>query len=171
MAEASTTTMKPKAKPAAVTSDVDAPKFEIPRFEIPKFEIPNLEVPAAFREIAEKGVTQAKDNWEKIKAATEEATDLLEDSYSTASKGAADYGLKLIEIARANTNASFDFAGELFTAKSISEVVELSTAHLRKQFDAMIAQTKELSEHAQKVATDTVEPIKESISSTFNKAA
>jgi hypothetical protein len=42
---------------------------------------------------------------------------------------------------------------------------------MRKQFDAMIAQTKELSEHAQKVATDTVEPIKESISSTFSKAA
>jgi len=61
--------------------------------------------------------------------------------------------------------------GELIGAKSYAEVVELTSAFMRKQFDAMIAQTKELSEHAQKVATDTVEPIKESISSTFNKAA
>ena len=37
----------------------------------------------------EKGVSQAKDNWEKMKAATEEATDLLEDSYTTAAKGAS----------------------------------------------------------------------------------
>ncbi len=70
------------------------PKFEIPRFDLPKFEVPKMEVPAAFREFAEKSVTQAKDNWEKMKAATEEATDLIEDSYATASKGAADYGLK-----------------------------------------------------------------------------
>ena len=86
------------------------PKFEIPRFDMPKFDMPKMEVPAAFREFAEKGVNQAKDNWEKMKAATEEATDLIEDSYATASKGAADYGLKLIEAARANTNAAFDFA-------------------------------------------------------------
>ena len=27
-------------------------------------------------------MTQAKDNWEKMKAATEEASDLIEDSYA-----------------------------------------------------------------------------------------
>src|SRR6476620_6320644 len=43
----------------------EMPKFEIPRFALPKFEVPKMEVPAAFREIAEKSVTQAKDNWEK----------------------------------------------------------------------------------------------------------
>ena len=74
-----------------------------------------MEVPAAFREFAEKSVTQAKDNWEKMKAATEEASDLIEDSYATASKGAADYGLKLIEASRANTNSMFDYATQLMS--------------------------------------------------------
>ena len=86
-------------RPRAASFTAEMPKFEIPRFELPKFEVPKMEVPAAFREFAEKSVTQAKDNWEKMKAATEEATDLIEDSYATASKGAADYGLKLIEAA------------------------------------------------------------------------
>ena len=117
----------------------EMPKFEIPRFTLPKFEVPKMEVPAAFREIAEKSVTQAKDNWERIKAVTEEATDLIEDSYATASRGAADYNLKLIEAARANTNATFDYAGQLLGAKSLSEAVELSTSHLRKQFDILSA--------------------------------
>jgi len=147
------------------------PKFEIPRFALPKFEVPKMEVPAAFREIAEKSVTQAKDNWEKIKAATEEATDLIEGSYATASRGAADYNLKLIEAARANTNANFDYAGQLLAVKSLSEAVELSTAHLRKQFDTLNAQTKELTALAQRVATDTVEPLKESVNSAFKKVA
>ena len=174
MAEA-TITAKPKTKPAA-TPTTEFPKFpmtgfDIPKFEMPKFEIPSLEVPAAFREFAEKGVTQAKDNWEKLKAATEEATDLLEDSYTKASKGATDYSLLLIEAGRANTNAMFDFATSLLTVKSVSEVVELSTAHARKQFDALSEQTKDLTALAQKVATETTEPLKESVSSAFKKVA
>jgi phasin family protein len=38
--------------------------------------------------------------------------------------------------------------------KSPSEFIELSTAHARKQFEAMTAQTKELTELAQKVTTE-----------------
>ena len=165
-----TITSKPKPKPASAPF-TDTPKFTAPGFDMPKFDIPNFEVPAAFREFAEKGVTQAKANWEKVKAATEETTDLLEDSYTTASKGAADYGLKLIEAGRANTNAAFDFAGQLMTVKSLSEAVELSTSYARKQFDAMSAQGKELTALAQKVATETVEPIKEGVTSAFKKVA
>jgi phasin len=164
-----TTTTKPKAKTAGFTPEM--PKFEIPRFEMPKFDIPKMEVPAAFREFAEKSVTQAKDNWEKMKAVTEEATDLIEDSYATATKGASDYGLKVIEAARATTNAHFDYATQMMMVKSLSEAVELSSAHVRKQFDAMNAQTKELAALAQKVATETCEPIKESVTSAFKKVA
>ena len=159
-------TAKAKARTVSL-----APKLEIPRFDLPKFDVPKIEVPAAFREFAEKGVTQAKDNWEKMKAASEEASDLIEDSYATASKGAADYGLKLIEASRANANSMFDYASRLMTVKSLSEAVELSTAHMRKQFDTMNAQTKELSALAQKVATETAEPIKESVTSAFKKVA
>ncbi len=166
MPEATVTT-KPKTKAAPFA---ETPKFE-PGFEIPKFEMPNFEMPATFREFAEKGVTQAKANWEKVKAATEETTDLLEDSYTTASKGAAEYGLKLIEAGRTNTNAAFDFAGQLMTVKSLSEAVEISTAYSRKQFEAMGAQGKELTALAQKVATETIEPIKEGMTSAFKKVA
>ena len=138
---------------------------------MPKFEMPKMEVPTAFREIAEKGVAQAKANYEKMKSAAEDATEMLEDTYATASKGCSGYGLKLIETARANSNAAFDLMGELLTAKSYSEVVELYTAYLRSQFDTVTAQAKELVDHAQKVATETVEPMKESFTNTFSKAA
>jgi len=168
----STNTPKAKSKPVAVAAPTfEMPKFEIPKFEMPKFEMPKFEVPTAFREIAEKGIAQAKENYEKVKSAAEQATDVLEETYSTASKGCASYGLKLVETTRANSDAAFDLLSELMTAKSYAQVVELSSAYLRKQFDALVAQAKELSEHAQKVATETAEPIKESISTNFNKAA
>jgi phasin len=145
--------------------------YEAPKLEMPSFDIPKMEVPAAFREFAEKSVNQAKDNWEKMKAATEEATSVLEDTYSTAAKGAADYGLALIDIARTNANAAFDFASEAVTAKSLSEIVEVSTAHARRQFETFTAQTKELTELAQKVATETAEPIKSGLNTAFKKVA
>jgi phasin len=172
MAEATTTPMKPKSKPVPMdTPKFEIPRFDMPKFDMPKFDMPAMEVPAAFREFAEKGVSQAKDNWEKMKAATEEATDMIEDSYATASKGCADYGLKVLEASRTNTNAMFDLASELLTVKSFSEAVELSTAHMRKQFDTLSAQTKDLAALAQKVATETTEPLKESVSSAFKKVA
>ena len=165
-------TPKAKAKPVAVGAPAfEMPKFEMPKFEMPKFEMPKFEVPTAFREVAEKGIAQAKENYEKVKSAAEQATDVLENTYSTASKGCASYGLKLVETTRANSDAAFDLMTELMGAKSYSQVVELSSAYLRKQFDAFVAQAKELTEHAQKVATETAEPIKESISATFKKAA
>jgi phasin len=160
-----TTTTKSRPKTAAPAA------FEMPKFELPNFELPKMEIPAAFREIAEKSVSQAKETYEKMKSAAEEATDVLEDTYATASKGASDYGLKMIEATRANTNAAFDFATQLMTVKSLSEVVELSTAHTRKQFEVLTAQTKELAAIAQKVATETAEPVKESFGKVFNKVA
>jgi phasin len=141
-----------------------------PKFEMPNFEMPKMEMPTAFREIAEKSVSQAKETYEKMKSAAEEATDVIEDTYATATKGVSDYGLKLIEVARENTNSAFDFATRLMTVKSLSEVVELSTAHSRKQYEAVTAQTKELAAMAQKVAVDTAEPVKESFGKVFKVA-
>jgi phasin len=145
--------------------------FEMPKFEIPSFEMPKMEVPAAFREVAEKSVAQAKETWDKMKAASEEATEIMEETYTTASKGASDYGLKVIDTTRSNVNAAFDFASALMGAKSFSEVIELSTAHARSSFDTMSAQTKELAALAQKVATDAAEPMKTGMTTAFKKVS
>jgi len=155
-----------KGKPAPVV-----PLFEMPKFEMPKFDMSSMEVPAAFREFAEKGVAQTKDAYEKMKATAEQATEVLETVYSTASKGTTEYGQKVIEIARTNTNKHFDFVASLFGVKSVSELVELSTAHARAQFEAVSAQTKELTALAQKVATETSAPIKTGVEKAMKKVA
>jgi phasin len=176
MAEA-TTKVKTTARPAAQASEAtfeakaEMPKFGIPKFEFPKFEVPKIEVPAAFRELAERSVTQARDGYERMKAAAEDATDILEDTYASASKGTTDYTLKTLEIARANTNAAFDFASQLLTVKSLSEAVELTSTHTRKQLDAFIEQSKELAALAQRVAAESSEPLKSGVSKAFKIAA
>jgi phasin len=143
MTEATTATTHAKA-----AKNTGAP------FGLPNYEIPKMEVPAAFRELSDKGIAQAREAYEKAKSATEQATDQLKDMYTTAAKGATAYNLKVIDIARTNTKTAFDNANELLGAKSPSEFVMLSSAHARKQFEAMTAQTKELTELAQKVTTE-----------------
>ena len=164
----SDTNLKPK--PAKAAAPV-IPLFEMPKFDIPSFEMPKFEVPAAFREFAEKGVAQSRNAYEKFKAVAEENTEMLETVYSNATQGSTEYGLKVIEIARYNTNATFTFVEKLFGVKSPSEFVELATAHSRTQFETLSAQGKELAGIVQKVATDTAEPIKSGVSKAMKKVA
>jgi phasin len=146
--------------------DTDTPKKPL-KAAAPKFDMPNIEVPEMVREFAEKGVQQAKDVYARIKSAAEEATDVLEDTYTSATKGATEFNLKALETLRTNVNASFDYTSELMGSKTLADAVELSAGHMRKQFESLSAQAKTLSALAQKVATETAEPIKAGISKTM----
>jgi phasin len=152
----------------AKTANVAASPFGLPGQEIPKFNLPNMEMPEAFREMSEKSVAHAKDTYEKAQAAAGQATDLLKSTYATAAKCATDYNLKVLEIARTNTSTAFDYAQKLLGVKSLSEFVELSTEHARKQCEAMTAQTKELAELAQRATTEIAEPLKTGMTKAFN---
>jgi phasin len=148
-----------KSAPAAPA----ASKPEKSGFEL----LPKVEIPAEFRDMADKSVSQAKETYEKLTSVAEEATDVIKDSFSTGAKGASELGLKIIEATRESSNSIFDFATKLLNAKSLSEAVELSTAETRKQYEAVTAQTKELATMARKVAADTAEPVRESLSKVF----
>jgi phasin len=134
-------------------------------------KLPNLEVPEAFREFAEKGATQTKQMYEKMRVTADEATDLLETTFKTAASGAAEFNGKVIDNLRSNANAIFDHAIALLGAKSPSEAIEVSTAHTRKQFEAVAEQTKELTALAQKLTTETAEPVKAGINKAFKKVS
>jgi phasin len=130
-----------------------------------------FEVPGAFREFAEKGVTQARETYDRFKEAADETNGAIEAVYSAAAKGANAYNTKLLDIAKTNTNAWFDFATALIGVTSLSQATELVSAHSKSQFETLTAQTKELAELGQKVAADTVEPIKASTSKVFKQVA
>jgi phasin len=154
--------------------DISAPTPKMSEFafvDLPKFEASAAEATSVMREFAERGITQAKDAYGKMKTAAEEATGILETTYANASKGATDYGLKVVEMARVNSNAAFDFAAELIGARTLAELIEISTSHTRKQIELATEQVKELASLAQKVANHTAEPIKGGLTSLAKKAA
>jgi phasin len=130
-----------------------------------------FEVPEQMRAFAEKGVSQARDNYAKFKDAAETHNGTIEAVFTSASKGMSAYSAKLMEFMKANTTASLDFAQELLSVKSPSEALELWTTQTRKQLETLSAQAKELAELGQKVATETVEPIKATASKYYKPAA
>jgi phasin len=130
-----------------------------------------FEVPEQMRAFAEKGVSQARDSYAKFKDAAETHNGTMEAVFTSASKGASEYSAKLMEFIKANTTSTLDFAQELFGVKTPSEALEMWTSHARKQFETFNAQAKELAELGQRVATETVEPIKANASKYYKPAA
>jgi len=123
------------------------------------------------RAFAEKGVSQARDSYAKFKDAAETHNGTIEAVFTTAGKGASEFSAKLMEIMKTNTTASLDFAQALVAVKSPTEAMELWTSHATSQFETFTANAKALAELTQKVATETVEPIKASASKIFKPAA
>jgi phasin len=130
-----------------------------------------FEVPEQMRAFAEKGVSQARDNYAKFKDAAESHNGTIEAVFTSASKGVSAYSAKVMEFLKANTTSQLDFAQEFLGVKSPSEAMELCTTHARKQFETLSAQAKELAELGQKVAAETIEPIKSSAAKYYKPAA
>lgn len=162
-----TQTTAPKAAKAAKTEFAGFPMLEMPKFDMPKFDLEGVEVPAAFREIAEKTVSQAKVAYDRAKVSAEEATEVLEDTFSATSKHASDLNMALLGNARTNINAAFEFAEKLFGVKTVAEAVELQSAFARKQFESLTAQTKDMQTKAQKAAEECCKPAKDSVARTM----
>jgi phasin len=130
-----------------------------------------FEVPEQMRAFAEKGVSQARDNYAKFKDAAETQNVTIEAVFTAASKGTSEYTAKLMEFLKANTTSALDFAQELLGVKSPAEALEVWSTHTRKSLETFSAQAKELAELGQKVATETVEPIKTSAAKYYKPAA
>lgn len=130
-----------------------------------------FQVPEQVRAFAENGVSQARDGYQKFKAAAETNNEAIEAAYSSAAKGASDLTAKLVDIAKSNTATAFDFAQSLIGVKTLPEAFELLNAHARSQFETLTAQSKDLAEFTQKVATETVEPFKASAAKAFKTAS
>jgi phasin len=145
----------------AVTSSTDPFSASIIPFEVPE----------QMRAFAEKGVSQARDSYARFKDAAETHNGTIEAVFTSASKGANEYSAKLVEFFKANTTSSLDFAQELFGVKTPAAAMELWTSHARKQFETFTAQARELAELSQKIATETVEPIKASAAKLYKPAA
>ncbi|MGQ3672651.1 phasin family protein [Xanthobacter sp. TB0136] len=125
-----------------------------------------VEVPASVREMAEKNLAAYRENYEKLKASTSQLNSALESTYENAGKGVSEYNARVLEALQSNIKSTFDFYNSLINAKTMAEVVELSTGHARQQFETVSSQVKDLSALAQKVASESADSLKATVEKT-----
>lgn len=113
-----------------------------------------------FRSFAEKSVEQSKEAYTKMKAGAEEAQKTLETTFETVKGVNSELSLKAIAAMRANAEAGFSHLEALLGAKSLSEVLELQTAFVRKSIETAVDQTKEMQAVTSKAAEDVSKPVK-----------
>jgi hypothetical protein len=140
-------TTSPKSKPKAAP----APAANV--FEMPKFDMPKFEMPTAFREFAEKGISMAKENYDKMKGAAEEATDVIEETKdgSQEKNDATQQKLKIIDymnkekvIENLIKNKGFADALVLMTDNSVNVTVakqEITQSDVAKICDIVMRET------------------------------
>jgi phasin len=161
----------PPIERCSMKKDPSSTVQEFPAIDAPKFEQAAAQASSAFHDLTEKGISQANEGYAKMKKAAEEATSAFETSCNNAAKGMSDCSLKMVEIARASSNANFDFAAGLLGARTLAQMVEITTSHTRKQIELATAQAKEVAKLFQEMAHHTAEPMKESFTKLMQQAA
>jgi len=123
------------------------------------------------RRTAEQSVEKTKVIYEKLKAAAEEATSSVETSLSMISKGVNDINMKALDAIKANSDAQFAFVKALLATKTIAEAITLQGEHAKTQFETMNTQAKEIAALIQQVSTESVEPIKATLTKSLHVSA
>jgi phasin len=146
---------------APVAALAEAPKLE----GAPAASLGDMQV--RVRSLIETGINESRASYARVKSAADEAAQALEASCSSAKHGAVEISVKALEALRATADANFDFAKSALKAKTASEYIALHGDFARKQIDMLTSQTKAMGELAQKVAAETIEPIKAQVVKTL----
>jgi phasin len=134
------------------------------------FSATNFEVPEVFRSFAEQGLTQTREAYGRMKAAAEEATDLMEESFETTRESFREVQFKALDAARANADATFDFARNLLAVTSLSDAIQLQTAFARERFEALVDYSKDVQSTLTKASTEASKPAKALFDRTLSQA-
>ncbi len=113
------------------------------------------------RVLAEKGVEQSKEAYARMKNGMESAQKTMETTLETARAAGSDVSLKSIAAMRANAEAGFSHLEALAAAKSLTDVIELQTSYLRKSFEMLVDQTRDMQSVSTKAAEQVAQPVRD----------
>lgn len=108
------------------------------------------------KRIADDATSIARDTMKKGEAATEQSLHAAQEGFAMASESAREFNLKMIEIARENTESFFDFAKKVATTREPTALMELFSAHTQNQIEMFTKQSHELTALGQKVASKNI---------------
>jgi len=146
----------------------------VSRKKTPKEMQMTAEIPQSFPESAQSAADIARQSVDQAQAAFDKASDMAHDGVQmfdaaagVLKSNAAEFQLKAMEIAQANTNAMFQHVRNLLSVSEPGEVMPLTQTFLSDQLQAFMRQTAEINDLAVKLASETAKPMHEGLMRSF----
>jgi hypothetical protein len=106
-----------------------------------------------------RAARETRESFDKTMEAGAETTRRVQEGFTSAVENVCDLNVRLIDMARANTDVAFQFARQVAAAKKPSDFLEAWTAHATKTFDMLTKQASELTTLGQRIANKAAEPV------------
>jgi len=132
---------------------------------------PGAALQEALREAAEKGLAESRAAYARARDAADQAASAFEASLAHAAQGVIDLNSKALDALRANFDAGVDFAKAAINSRTVGELAALHGDYASKQAEAFATQAREFGDLAQKIAAETMAPIKRQIGGMFGLSA
>jgi hypothetical protein len=91
----------------------------------------------------------------KIRETAREATERTEASANKTAEGLRECQIMILAATQANINAMFEYMQEAFSAKSVPELMEVSTRYAQRQMQMITEQAREIGSAMQKATVDS----------------
>lgn len=105
----------------------------------------------------------ARQNFKQGEETVRQSWSQMERNFSASFDNMRDFHLKTLDMLRAHADSAFDFAQEILTAKSPTDVFEGCRSFAERQVNAMQKQTEELTAMAQETTKETMRPVTDAV--------
>ena len=139
----------------------------------PNADASGFDLTDAGRELAEHSLKSVREMADAARCSMIEQGEALGESASLATENARHLRQMMLDASSANVTSGFAFLGDLFAAKSISDVMELQSGFFAKQVDVMTGQGHAFQEALTKSYEETTAPVRNAAGKLMekNKAA
>lgn len=122
-------------------------------------------VPSAAKAVAplaialEAGADQARAAYARVRESGDTLRQAVSDSTTATSRGIVELNGKVLDLIRAQGDATIDLWRSAVTAGSVSEALRAQTSGLRQAYETSAAQWKDIAETATRVAAEAARPL------------
>ena len=117
-----------------------------------------FEVPNEMRSMAEAGVGQARQLFEKFFSRAEATAGALEERGAAVRAGAKEISAKAVANAEKNVQGSLDYVQSVAKANDVAEIARLHSEYVQAQMRALAEQAGEMAQAIGRAAMDATRP-------------
>jgi hypothetical protein len=104
------------------------------------------------KKIAEKGAATIRNVADKAEEVADQARRAGKENYQIGGEALRQFNLKFLQLARENSEATFEFLTDIVNAKDIQAAAELWTKHAQRQQELWSRQARDASQSMESVS-------------------